>query len=120
MLIITIVEDHFITAYEIQTLLEKEGYTSVSIKAYGKEAIEEAQKHSHCKALLFIMDIGLRGTMDGLETIEAIKNIKPNAHFIVISGEEERLKYAASIHKYTLPKPISNGELTTMVKTILF
>lgn len=118
MIIIVIVEDHCITAFEIQLLLENEGYKNIISKAYGKEAIAQAQ-NNNCTHLLFIMDIGLRGPLDGLQTAEEIKKVCSNAHFIIISGEGERLKEARNIYEHTIPKPINDGELIKTVQTII-
>jgi two-component system, response regulator PdtaR len=65
-----LVEDEVIVAQDVRRRLENLGYTVLGIATRGKEAIEMAvslQPH------LILMDIGLRGGMDGIETVRRIR-----------------------------------------------
>ncbi|MCK5545445.1 MAG: response regulator, partial [Desulfobulbaceae bacterium] len=61
---ILIVEDQMITATDIQGILIRFDYEVVGIVSSGKEAIEKAAKG---KTDLVLMDIVLKGPMDGIE-----------------------------------------------------
>ena len=65
-----LVEDEVIVAEDVRRRLENLGYTVVGIATRGKEAIAMAVSlHPH----LILMDIGLRGGMDGIETVRQIR-----------------------------------------------
>jgi two-component system, response regulator PdtaR len=67
---ILIVEDERIIALELTRRLKQLGYAVVSLASSGPEAIHKAQAlHPD----LVLMDIGLKGTMTGIEAGEAIR-----------------------------------------------
>ena len=66
---ILIVEDERIVAEDIKRTLKKLGYSVTSIVSSGKEAIQKVDKD---KPDLILMDIVLRGDMDGITTAEHI------------------------------------------------
>lgn len=66
---ILIVEDESIIALEMKFKLEFEGYTIVGIVATGEEAIKIAHDENPD---LILMDIMLRGKMDGIEAASMI------------------------------------------------
>jgi CheY-like chemotaxis protein len=65
-----VVEDERIVAAELCRRLTRLGYTVVGTAASGEEAIAKAQTH---RPDLVLMDIGLKGTMNGVEAAEAIR-----------------------------------------------
>lgn len=67
---ILIVEDEIIPAKDIQTCLRKLGYTVSGIASSGEEAI---QKASEICPDLVLMDIKLKGDMNGIEAAKQIK-----------------------------------------------
>lgn len=118
---ILIVEDREITAYELQLFIQKQGYTYVETCNSGEAAIEKA-KNAETFPHLYIMDIALKGKLDGLETAQEIRNINPNAQFIFISGEEEKINIAKATIKglyFLLVKPIDNEELLSAVQIVV-
>ena len=61
---VLIVEDEIITALELKSILERNGYEVAASAMSGEEAIQEASaKRPH----LILMDIGLLGEMDGAD-----------------------------------------------------
>ena len=68
---VLIVEDEVITALDIKKSLEKLGFEVLSIEDTGKNAIYKIEK---LKPDLVLMDIVLKGEMDGIKTTEFIKN----------------------------------------------
>lgn len=116
---ILIVEDNEITAYEFQVVLERHGYKNVTTCSKGEDAIKIAEDNQDGPHL-YIMDIALKGSIDGLDTAKKIKAFNPNAHFIFISGEEEKIRIARSIGiTFLLVKPIDNDELLMIVRIIV-
>jgi CheY-like chemotaxis protein len=71
---ILIVEDEVIIAMEIQVRLENEGFDVCGIASSGEKAIRAAREK---KPDLILMDIALRGTMDGLEAAGLIQKERP-------------------------------------------
>jgi CheY-like chemotaxis protein len=71
---ILIVEDEVIIAMEIQVRLENEGFDVCGIASSGAKAIRAAREK---KPDLILMDIALRGTMDGLEAAGLIQKERP-------------------------------------------
>ena len=66
---ILVVEDERIIACDIKDCLEKSGYTVPAITAYGEQAIE---KVAELRPDLVLMDIMLKGNMNGIEAAEEI------------------------------------------------
>lgn len=68
---VLIVEDEVITALDIKKSLEKLGFGVLSIEDTGKNALKKIEES---KPDLVLMDIVLKGEMDGIQTTEIIKN----------------------------------------------
>ena len=64
---ILIVEDEGVVALSIQAVLKKMGYKVVGIAVTGNEAIALAQEH---KPDVILMDIHIKGDIDGIQTTE--------------------------------------------------
>jgi len=67
---ILIVEDEILIAEYIKRCLEKVGYSVPAVASSGEEAIKSYRDFSK----LVIMDIGLKGDMDGVQAAETIWN----------------------------------------------
>jgi len=65
-----LVEDEVIVAEDVRRRLENLGYSVLGIATRGKDAIEMAV---NLHPRLILMDIGLRGGMDGIETARRIR-----------------------------------------------
>ena len=115
---VMIVEDEQITAMEIQARLKKKGYSVSAIVASGGEALEQAQKFRPDIAL---MDIHLKGNMDGVQTAERLRrHFDIPVIYISAYADKETLKRA----KLTGPfgyvlKPIDNRELDATIEMAL-
>jgi CheY-like chemotaxis protein len=68
---ILIVEDEAIIAMEIENQLQSLGYEVTSIVDTGEKAIKKADED---KPDLILMDIRIKGEMDGIDTAEEIRN----------------------------------------------
>ena len=116
---ILVVEDDSIIAMEIQTRLESMEYDVVDILAYGEDVVEKAGEH---RPDLILMDIILKGEMDGIDACEALKEkydipvIYLTAHADVATLERAKL---TDPFGYIL-KPFVNRELQTGIDMALY
>ncbi len=116
---ILVVEDDSIIAMEIQSRLESMDYNVVDILAYGEDVLDKASEHMPD---LILMDIILKGEMDGIDTCEALKEkfdipvIYLTAHADVATLERAKL---TDPFGYIL-KPFVNRELQTSIDMALY
>lgn len=68
---IIVVEDEAIVALELKNLLEEMGYVVPATAGSGKDALAETEKHDPD---LLLIDIMLKGGMDGIETAKIIRS----------------------------------------------
>ena len=115
---ILLVEDEVIVAEDVRRRLENLGYAVVGLATRGKDAIEMAERlHPH----LILMDIGLRGGMDGIETVRAIrKTVDVPVIFASAYSDDVTLQRArdAEPQGFVL-KPFEERELRTTVELAL-
>lgn len=103
---IVIVEDEYIIADLLKKTLEDNGYSVPSIANSGEDAVQMVEKHNPD---LVIMDIGLAGDMDGIETAGKInKNYVTSFLYLTAYEDNETFERA----KYTEP----SGYLIKLVK----
>ncbi|MBF0318346.1 MAG: response regulator [Nitrospirae bacterium] len=116
---VLIVEDEFIIANRIKMALQDMGYTVSSIASTGEQAIEKAATDS---PNIVIMDILLKGQMDG---IEAAKKIRENYNIPVIfltSHVNDSLMERAKLTEpfgYLL-KPFHDKDLQATIEMALY
>jgi PAS domain S-box-containing protein len=116
---VLIVEDEAIVAADLSGKLGQFGYEVVGIAATGDEAIESACR---LKPRIVLMDIWLKGTMDGIEAAAAIRSqydvpvIYLTAHSD--SATLERAKLSGPFG-YIL-KPFEERELATTIEMALY
>ena len=67
---ILIVEDDYIVVMDLRDRLQSLGYAIVAVASYGEEAIEKA---AETRPDLVLMDIRLKGDMDGIEAAAEIR-----------------------------------------------
>ncbi len=116
---ILVVEDESIIAADIKESLQNLGYAVTSIASSGEEAIKKAQENNPD---LVLMDIMLRGEMDGIETASRIRfcfNI-PVVYLTAYSDEKllERAKITEPFG-YII-KPFNERELHTNIEIALY
>jgi PAS domain S-box-containing protein len=116
---IMIVEDHRVIARDLQWELESLGYQVVGIESFGEAAVKQAE---HLHPDLVIMDIILRGEMDGIEaagTIGARFRI-PVVYLTAHSDQSSLERIKASQPFGYLTKPFSSSELHGTIETALY
>ncbi len=116
---ILIVEDESIVAVELKSSLEKMGYQVSGLIDNGAEAIHHVETH-HPEIVL--MDIRIRGKIDGIETADIIRNrFGIPVVFTTAYLDEEKLNRA----KLTMPfgyilKPIQDRDLRVTIDMALY
>jgi len=115
---VLVVEDEFILAINLKESLESLGYTVLDTADSGAAAIEKA---TALRPNLVLMDIRLRGEMDGIQAAEYIWN-DLQIPIIYITGHSDK----STVERATLTspfgyilKPIKEQELYVAIQTAL-
>jgi PAS domain S-box-containing protein len=116
---ILIVEDEVITAMDIKNMLKNFGFDVVGIASTGKDAINKAEEF---KPDLVLMDISLKGDMDGIEAAEEIKSLHdiPVVYMSAFTDTNtfERIKFT---NPYGfVNKPVSSELLLISIETAIY
>ncbi len=116
---ILIVEDEAIIAMEVESQLQNLGYEVTSIVDTGEKAIKKAEED---KPDLMLMDIRIKGEMDGIDAAEIIRNrFGIPVIFSTAYLDQERIDRA----KITMPfgyvlKPIQERDLKVTLEMALY
>ena len=114
---IFVVEDEVIVARDIQSRLQKMGYEVIGTAARGEDAVERVLD---LRPDLVMMDINLRGEMDG---IDAATNIRAEYDVPIIFCTAYSNKETLARAKITVPygyvlKPFDNRELEITIEIV--
>ena len=115
---ILVVEDEEIVAFDLETSLKALGYNVIAVVGSGEEAVQEA---TTSKPDLVLMDIQLKGRMDGIEASESIvKHFNIPVVYLTAHADAATLQRA----KLTTPfgylvKPFEESALQTTVEIAL-
>ena len=115
---ILVTEDEIIVRKDIERCLTNLGYNVVATADNGEDAIELALKH---KPDLALMDIMIKGDMNGIAAAEEIKrNIDIPVVFLTAYADENTLNEAkmAEPHGYIL-KPFKDVDIQTAIEMAL-
>lgn len=115
---ILVVEDESLVAKDIQNRLKKFGYTVPMIVASGEEAIEKATEF--CPDLV-LMDIQLKGKIDGIEAAQEIyASCNIPVIYLTANADDSTLERAKETNPsgYIL-KPFKEKELKTTIEITL-
>ncbi|MCC5629300.1 PAS domain S-box protein [Nostoc sphaeroides CHAB 2801] len=115
---ILVVEDEAIVGKDLQYRLIKFGYTVPVIASSGEEAINKAIEISPD---LVLMDIKLKGSMDGIEAAEEIyKRLDIPVIYLTAYADEKTLERAKITEPFAyLIKPFKERELQTNIEITL-
>jgi DNA-binding response OmpR family regulator len=115
---ILIVEDEFIIALDLQNRLIQFGYEVPDLAFTGEEAIECCQRRHFD---LILMDIVLRGKMDGIETAKLIRNqFNIPVIFLTAHTDVNTLNRTSEVDAFCyIRKPFNDKELKIIIETIL-
>ena len=116
---ILVVEDEGLIAADLKGRIERLGYPEPSIARSGEEAIERARSTPFD---LVLMDIRLKGEMDGVATAAVLRSkLRIPVVYLTAHADQETIERA----KITEPlgyilKPISDGDLRSAIPTALY
>ncbi|HEX9757172.1 MAG TPA: response regulator [Nitrospiria bacterium] len=115
---VLIVEDETIVAKHLQKALKKIGYHVPVIEASGEGALKSAE---HLQPDIVLIDILLKGRMDGIEAARHIKDqLKIPVVFLTAFADETTLQRAKQTGPYGyLIKPFQERELNSTIKISL-
>jgi CheY-like chemotaxis protein len=116
-----IVEDENIIALDIRSIVEQLGYMVSAIVSSGEESIKKASK---IKPDLVLMDVKLKGSLDGVSAGETIyKRFQiPIVYLTAYSDHDtiNRIKNGKNGEKSTMiNKPFDEGELQAIIDNTL-
>ncbi|MDW7732432.1 MAG: response regulator [Methanolobus sp.] len=116
---ILVVEDENVVALEIKKRLIRLGYVVPSVAASGKDAISKAKGFLPD---LVLMDIRLKGEMDGIEAAQEIRTqLGIPVIYLTAHSDEETLERAKQTEPdgYIL-KPFEEDDLRTIIEVTLY
>jgi PAS domain S-box-containing protein len=116
---ILIAEDEQIVAKNIEKRLTADGYHVVASVATGEEAIKKVKKLSPD---IILMDIKLKGKIDGIETADIIRrDFQLPVIFLTSYADEETFQRAKNTEPFGyLIKPFESKELNRVVELALY
>ncbi len=115
---ILVVEDEAIIALDIQGILKKMGYVESEVADSGEESIRRvAAQRPH----LVLMDIKLKGTVDGIQAAKQIfYEYNVPVVYITAFGDEKTLKRANGTARFGyITKPFEETALQSTIKDAL-
>ncbi len=116
---ILVVDDDSIVASTVEAMLQDLGYTVPAIASSGRDAIREVKD---IQPDLVLMDIYLKGDMDGIQTAEQI-HTHCDIPVVYITGyaDEETLQRAKVTEPYGyILKPFQDKDLHTAIEIALY
>lgn len=116
---ILVVEDESIVAFDIQNLLKKLGYEVPAIVSSGEQAVASA---AELKPDLVLMDIRLKGKLDGVQAAEQIRSrFDIPLVYLTAYADEATLQRAKVTQPFGyLVKPFGEKELQVAIEVALY
>ena len=116
---ILIVEDDGIVAKDIKNSLKKLGFSVSAVVSYGEEAVEKAKAD---KPDLVLMDIMLKGDMNGIGAAGEIRDqFNVPVVYLTAYADEDLLERAKITEPYGyIIKPFEDRELNTAIEMALY
>lgn len=115
---VLIVEDESIQAMIIRRIVEGEGYEVAGVVDYAEEVMAAIEKQ---RPDLVLMDIYLKGGMNGVEAVRAI-NEKHPLPVIYVTGNTDDETYESAMktrHVAYMEKPVERAELCARMRSAL-
>jgi CheY-like chemotaxis protein len=112
---IVVAEDDAIIKMYMEDLLNQAGHSVVGTATSGEDAVAQVGEFQPDIA---VMDIGLKGALDGIEAALIMRN-KFDIPVVFVSGNSDRFKDEARLSEIrplaTLVKPIDDRQLITLL-----
>src|SRR5262245_31770918 len=116
---ILIVEDEQIVALELRDRLARMGHEIVGVAVTGEDAVDQARRF---EPDLVLMDVKLKGDMDGVEAAEVIGRSMDVAVVYLTAFADDRTLQRAKMtepHGYIV-KPFQDRELHVVIEVALY
>ncbi|MDY9923452.1 response regulator [Methanobacterium sp.] len=116
---IMLVEDEIIVAADVKNRLENMGYSVLGIFDTGEEAI---QKAGELKPSLVLMDIVLKGEMDGIDAAQNIRELYDIPIIYLTAYSDEKTLERAKVTEpfgYVL-KPFEDREIQSAIEMAIY
>ena len=116
---ILIVEDESIVAMEIESYISKLGYTLAGICSTAEDALKAVEQNP---IDIIMMDIRIKGDLDGVETAALIKENHPHIEIIFLTAhlDDYNVDRAIEVNPTAyLSKPFNREELRIFLKIAL-
>lgn len=116
---VLVVEDEGIIALSIKRMLESSGYTVPGLAATGEEAVRMAELISPD---IILMDVKLKGNMDGIETAEEIRRrFDIPVIYLTAYPDSKVFESAKKTEPYAyMVKPFRAEDLKNNIETVLY
>jgi PAS domain S-box-containing protein len=116
---ITIVEDEYIVALDIKSFLERSGYSITGVYPSGEDLLESFAKK---RPDLILMDIKLRGKLDGVETARLVhERYRTPVVLLTAFADDETIARAKITQPFGyLIKPFEERELKISIEIALY
>ncbi len=116
---IMVVEDDRLVAEDIQASLKSLGFAVSSVVTHGEEAIYSAKENSPD---LVLMDITLKGAMDGIEAAGQIRSqLNIPVVYVTASADEQVVERAKITEPFGyITKPLQERQLKTAIEIALY
>jgi len=116
---ILIVEDEILVAENIKNILLKNGYRVASVAVSGEEAVSGALTE---KPNIILMDIVLKGSMDGIEAAGRIREkLDIPIIFITAHSDDKSLERVKATQPFGyITKPFEERQLTITIEMALY
>ena len=115
---ILIVEDEMIIGANISLQLTKLGYEVTGLVTRGEEALNHVKQH---KPDIVLMDIQLKGDLDGIETVQLMhKEIDLPVIYLTANADQEHFDRAKSTNPYAfISKPFKKMDLQHAIELVI-
>jgi 1,2-diacylglycerol 3-beta-glucosyltransferase len=107
-----IVEDESIIAKDYKLMVEGQGHHVIKIVNNGKDAIDAAVAS---EPDFILMDINIKGNMNGIETAQEIYNKQIKSKIIFITAFDIKTYVFPEFKHYFLNKPIMKNNLLSIL-----
>lgn len=115
---ILLVEDEMVEAMNLKRSLQSMGYNIMAIASYGEDAIEKANE---LKPDIILMDIVLKGSMDGITAAKAISELEIPVIYITALPDDATVNRALISAPYGyLIKPYDIRKLKISIEVALY
>ncbi|HTX74134.1 MAG TPA: response regulator [Rectinemataceae bacterium] len=116
---IAIVEDEYIVALDIRNFLERSGYGIAGVFASGEDLLD---RYDQLKPDLIIMDIKIRGAIDGVDTAQRVyERYHTPVVLLTAYADDETVARAKITQPFGyLLKPFEERELRTAIEIALY